>query len=60
MCLRNSGTSSSSEAIASWRWWPGMPSWKAIASISKVPHAVGSAMLTKKVPPRLPSLAGGK
>ena len=28
--LRNSGTSSSSAAIASWRWWPGMPSWKAV------------------------------
>ena len=39
---------------------PGMPSWKAIDSSSKVPHEVGSSMFTKKVPPRLPSLAGGK
>ena len=29
------------EAIASWRWCPGMPSWKAIASSSKRPHDVG-------------------
>ena len=35
-------------------------SWNAIASSSKVPHDDGSSMLTKKVPPRLPSSAGGK
>jgi hypothetical protein len=37
-----------------------MPSWKAIDSSSKIPHDVGSETLTKKVPPRLPSEAGGK
>ena len=37
-----------------------MPSWKAIDWSSKVPHEVGSATLMKKVPPRLPSPAGGK
>ena len=37
-----------------------MPSWKAIDSSSKVPHEDGSSTLMKKVPPRLPSLAGGK
>ena len=60
MCLRNSGIADSSPAMAIWRWCPGMPSWNAIASSSNVPHAVGSVTLTKKVPPRLPSDAGGK
>ncbi len=36
-----------------------MPSWKAIASSSKVPQEVGSATLMKNVPPRLPSGRAG-
>ena len=31
--FRNSGMSVSSVEIASWRWWPGMPSWYEVASI---------------------------
>ena len=58
--LASSMRRSSSAAIASCRWCPGMPSWKAIASSSKVPHDAGSSTLMKNVPPRLPSPAGGK
>ena len=41
------GRSSSSVAMASWRWWPGMASWKAVDAVSKRLRSPASWVLTK-------------
>ncbi len=52
------GCRSSSWASASWRWCPGIASWKVVTSSWKRVHALGSAVLKKNVPPRPPSGEG--